>query len=108
MSETEDEAAGAAIPDSTASSLVVGIGASAGGIKAMQAFFSRVPTESGAAYVVILHLSPEHESNLPEVLQASSRLPVVRVTQAVRIIPDHVYVISPNTSLRMEDAMLTV
>ena len=93
---------------STAPRLVVGLGASAGGIKALQEFFARVPPDSGAAFVVVLHLSPEHESHLAEVLQVSARMPVVRATQTVRVEPNHVYVISPNTSLRMSDGHLTV
>ena len=88
--------------------LVVGLGASAGGIKALQEFFSNTPPHSGAAYVVILHLSPEHESRLSEVLQAVTEMPVLRVTQGTRIETDHIYVISPNTSLRIADDMLSV
>ena len=92
----------------TAPRLVVGLGASAGGIKALQEFFTRVPPDSGVAFVVVLHLSPEHESHLAEVLQVSARIPVVRATETLLVEPDHVYVISPNTSLRMADGHLTV
>ena len=67
-----------------------------------------MPPDSGAAFVVVLHLSPEHESHLAEVLQVSTRMPVVRATETIRVEPDHVYVISPNTSLRMADGHLTV
>ena len=88
--------------------LVVGLGASAGGIKALQDFFTRVPADSGAAFVVVLHLSPEHESHLAEVLQSSSRIPVVRATETLKVEQNHVYVISPNTSLRMADGHLMV
>ena len=56
----------------------------------------------------MLHLSPEHESHLAEVLQVSARIPVVRATETLLVEPDHVYVISPNTSLRMADGHLTV
>ena len=49
--------------------LVVGIGASAGGIQAIKRFFEHVPPDSGITYVVILHLSPEHDSQLAEILQ---------------------------------------
>ena len=56
--------------------LIVGLGASAGGIKALRAFFEHVTIDSGMAYVVILHLSPEYESRLPEVLQRSTSVPV--------------------------------
>jgi two-component system, chemotaxis family, CheB/CheR fusion protein len=88
--------------------LVVGLGASAGGIQALQGFFAHVPPDGGAAFVVILHLSPEHDSRLAEVLQASSRIPVTRVTETLALEANHVYVISPSTSLRMADGMLNV
>ena len=91
-----------------APSLVVGIGASAGGIAALQQFFTLIPPHSGVAYVVVLHLSPEHESRLSELLQLVTRMPVMQVTHTTRVEPDHVYVISPNTSLRMVDGNLTV
>jgi chemotaxis response regulator CheB len=94
--------------DAPASSLVVGLGASAGGVKALQEFFRHVPADLGAAYVVVLHLSPEHESRLAEVLQSAASIPVSRVNETVRVQRDHVYVISPNTSLRMADRLLTV
>ena len=88
--------------------LVVGLGASAGGIKALQEFFQGMPPDSGAAFVVVLHLSPEHESHLAEVLQVVTRMPVRRATETIRLEPDHIYVISPNTSLRIADGHLTV
>ena len=88
--------------------LIVGLGASAGGIKAFKQFFERVPAASGMAYVVILRLSPEHESHLAEVLQASSTIPVAQVHESVRIEPDHVYVIPPNKSLSMSDGVLVL
>src|SRR3954471_20822629 len=86
--------------------LVVGLGASAGGIRAFKEFFANVPPKSGMAYVVILHLSPEHESHLAEVLQSSTEMPVTQVQDAVRIEPDHVYVIPPNRSLAINDGHL--
>ncbi len=81
--------------------MVVGLGASAGGIRAFREFFENVPERSGMAYVVILHLSPDHDSQLAEVLQQSTRMPVTQVSERVRIEPDHVYVIPPNKSLSM-------
>jgi hypothetical protein len=88
--------------------LVVGLGASAGGIKAFKEFFANVPRESGMAYVVILHLSPEHESHLAEVLQSSTEMQVTQVQDAIRIEPNHVYVIPPNKSLAMSDGHLAI
>ena len=59
--------------------LIVGIGASAGGIQALQEFFNKVPADSGMAYVVILHLSPDHDSKLAEVLQEVTPLLLPRL-----------------------------
>ncbi len=88
--------------------MVVGLGASAGGIRALREFFGYVPERSGMAYVVILHLSPDHDSQLAEVLQQSTPLPVKQVTERVEIEPDHVYVIPPNKSLSLEDGSLVL
>ncbi len=82
--------------------LVVGIGASAGGIGALKQFFENVKPDSGMAYVVILHLSPEHESSLAEVLQFASKIPVTQVSERVRVAPNHVYVVPPNKSMTMD------
>jgi len=87
--------------------LVVGIGASAGGIKALKEFFSNVSETSGNVYVVILHLSPQHESQLAEILQLNSRIPVHRIENGrVKVEPNNVYVIPPNKSLLMHDGHL--
>jgi two-component system CheB/CheR fusion protein len=87
---------------------VVGIGASAGGINALKQFFTNVDVTSGAAYVVILHLSPDHDSRLAQVLQTATAMPVAQVTGSVAIEPDHVYVLSPNKSLTIADGHLSV
>ncbi|HEX6974525.1 MAG TPA: chemotaxis protein CheB, partial [Vicinamibacterales bacterium] len=104
MSSTTDPAAG----DPGKPTLVVALGASAGGITALQQFFGEMPPTSGMAFVVVLHLSPEHESRLSELLQRATTMPVMRVTAATEVRRDHVYVISPNTSLRMVDGVLAV
>ncbi len=88
--------------------LIVGLGASAGGIKAFRTFFEHVPADSGLAYVVVLHLSPEYESRLPEVLQRSALIPVTQVVDRVRVEPNHVYVLPPNQSLSMVDGHLAL
>jgi two-component system CheB/CheR fusion protein len=94
--------------DTSNNFLVVGIGASAGGIKALKEFFTHVQATSGMAYVVILHLSPEHESLLAEVLQQTALIPVTQVNGRVHIEPNHVYVIPPNQSLSMNDGHLVL
>ena len=91
---------------STEDFLVVGLGGSAGSIQSFREFFRNVPRDSGIAYVVILHLSPQHESHLAEVLQASSSIPVTQVVEGVTVEPNHVYVIPPNKSLALSDGSL--
>src|SRR5262245_14131689 len=86
--------------------LVTGIGASAGGLKALEQFFAHMPDGSGMAFVVIVHLSPEHESNLAELLQRHTTMPVRQVTEAEKVQPDHVYVIPPAKNLIMEDGSI--
>ena len=88
--------------------LVVGLGGSAGAISAFKEFFRHVPPRSGMAYVIILHLSPEYESHLAEVLQQATEMPVEQVNESVHVEPERVYVIPPNKSLTMSDGMLTL
>jgi len=80
---------------------VVGIGGSAGGIPAMQRFFNAMPNDSDMAFVVVLHLSPEHESALSEVLQTSTSMPVTQACDGELVRANHVYVIPPARHLSM-------
>ena len=87
-------------------SAVVGLGASAGGIAPLQHFFAEMPAGSGLAFVVVMHLSPEHESNLAAVLQQKTTMPVTQVTGPEKVQANHVYVIPPNNQLTIEDGHL--
>ena len=87
---------------------IVGIGASAGGLPALLRLFENMPRQSGMAFVVILHLSPKHESSADNVLQRATSMPVLQVTAPVRLEPDHIYVIAPNVQLSMVDGYLSV
>jgi len=87
---------------------VVGIGASAGGLGALQKLLKTLPPQPGMAFVVVMHLSPEHESSLGPILQRSGPLPVHTVTTEVPIEVDNVYVISPALKLVMSDGKLRV
>jgi two-component system CheB/CheR fusion protein len=87
-------------------SAVVGLGASAGGVAVLQQFFSDMSPESGLAFVVVMHLSPEHESNLASVIAQKTRMPVMQVNEPVKVKPDHVYVIPPNNQLTFEESTL--
>ncbi|MDB5796951.1 MAG: signal transduction histidine kinase with CheB and CheR [Paucimonas sp.] len=87
---------------------VVGIGASAGGIQALLRFFEAMPADNGMAFVIVLHLSPRHESNVAHILQDKTRMPVSQVTQTVPIEPNNVYIIPPTKELLMNDGALQV
>ncbi len=85
---------------------VVGIGASAGGLAALRAFFSKVPADCGVAFVVVVHLSPEHKSHFASVLQPYVAMPVQQVLETVALEPNRVYVIPPNANLNTIDTHL--
>ncbi len=85
---------------------VVGIGASAGGLSALKAFFAQVPPNSQLAFVVVVHLSPEHESHLPELIRADAALPVEQVAHDTPLRAGHIYVIPPGRNLNTIDTHL--
>ncbi|GLC25122.1 GAF domain-containing protein [Roseisolibacter agri] len=85
---------------------VVGIGASAGGLAALKAFFRHVPADSGLAYAVVVHLAPDHESHLAELLQPHVRMPVQQVAESTALAPNRVYVIPPGRNLSAVDTHL--
>lgn len=87
---------------------VVGIGASAGGLQAVKAFFEHMPKDCGMAFVVVLHLSPDHQSVADKIIQESTGLPVVQINGTTPIEKNHVYVISPAQRLMMNDGYLGV
>ncbi len=85
---------------------IVGLGGSAGGIQALRDFFQVMPADSGLVFVVVLHLSPEHVSTLPELLQRATAMPVVQAADGVKVEANHVYVIPPGTELKSTDGHL--
>lgn len=85
---------------------IVAIGASAGGLSALRQLFSRVPSDSGLAFVVVMHLSPEHESHLEQLLQPHVKMPVQQVTETVALERNRVFVIPPNANLDAIDTHL--
>ncbi|MDO5111832.1 MAG: CheR family methyltransferase [Clostridia bacterium] len=80
---------------------IVGIGASAGGLEALQAFFAALPPDTGVPYIVIQHLSPDYKSLLCEILSKSTALPVTQVENGMEVLPDHVYVIAPGQTMKV-------
>ncbi len=82
-----------------APSFIVGIGASAGGLEALEKFFINAPRESGLAYVVVQHLSPDFRSLMDELLARHTRLPIQLVEDGMTVLPDHVYLIPPKKEM---------
>src|SRR5882724_10297219 len=87
---------------------LVGLGGSAGAIPALQAFFKAVPTDSGVAYVVILHLASEHESTLAQVLQHCTSMPVVQVKDSRQVEANTVYVIAPGKAIKTVNGRISL
>jgi two-component system CheB/CheR fusion protein len=85
--------------------LIVGIGASAGGVEAFQKFFSQLPPESGLAFVVIQHLDPHHASILVDLLARFTPKRVLEARGGAPVEADHVYVLRPGQVLRMQSGV---
>ena len=85
---------------------IVGMGASAGGLEALEQFFQNMPKDSGMAFVVIQHLDPTHVGFLPELLQRKTDMKVMQVTDNLQAKPNHVYVIPPNRSMSVLNGYL--
>ena len=85
---------------------IIAIGASAGGLEALKAFFEGSPVEDTNAYVVIQHLSPDYKSMMGELLKKSTGLPIVEVSEGMEVLPGHVYLIPPVNNLILQDGFL--
>ncbi len=85
---------------------IIGIGASAGGLEALDQFLSNVPEKSGMAFIVIQHLDPTQKGMLPELLQRITGMKVYQVTDRIRVMINSVYVIPPNTSMSILNGVL--
>ena len=85
---------------------IVGIGASAGGLEALEQFFSNMSITSGMSFVVIQHLDPTHKGLLRELIQRTTKMPVFTVTDALMVKPDSVYIIPPNNSMSILNGRL--
>jgi two-component system, chemotaxis family, CheB/CheR fusion protein len=85
---------------------IVGLGASAGGLEALEKFFSRLPAEPGLALVIVQHLDPDRPSIMPELLSKVTTMPVEHVRDWTHTEIDHVYIIPPNTTLTLEGITL--
>src|SRR5208337_2240393 len=94
------------IRSSDAPFVVVGVGASAGGLEALSDLLANLPANTGMAVVVVHHLDPQHESKLSNLLSRVTDLPVLEATQDLAVQPDHVYVIPRNMTMTIAQGVL--
>lgn len=87
---------------------VVGVGASAGGLKSLQQFFTHMPADSGAAFVVIQHLDPTQESILPELIQKCTSMKTMQAGNLMKVQPDCIYVAPSNKSVAISGGVLSL
>ncbi|MCY7291889.1 MAG: chemotaxis protein CheB, partial [Ferruginibacter sp.] len=85
---------------------VVGIGASAGGLDAFKKLLTAIPEDSGMAYVLVQHLHPGHESFLTAILQKVTKIPVIEISDNIKVLPNHIYTIPSNKMLIANDGKL--
>jgi two-component system CheB/CheR fusion protein len=82
---------------------IVGVGASAGGLEAFSSMVRALPPKPGFALVLVQHLAPQHESALPTLLTSYTTMPVLQVTDGMRVEPNHLYVTPPNVQMGLTD-----
>ena len=85
---------------------IIGIGASAGGLEALELFLKNVPFSSGMAFVIVQHLDPTHKGIMAELLQRSTPMPVEQITDDLVVKKNHVYIIPPNKDLTLFHGVL--
>ena len=86
--------------------LIVGIGASAGGLEAFRTFFTHMPADTGMAFVLVQHLAPDHKSMLVDLLSASTKMPVIEAADGLEIQANRLFVIPPNATLTVQAGRL--
>src|SRR6266404_2397934 len=118
MEERQEQSAGQPVPQTGAVAPadvaqraylpfpVVGIGASAGGVEALEVFLDGARADSGMAFVVVQHLSPEHQSLMAEILSRHTSMPVIQIRDGMAIAANHVYVIAPGFTLTLQQGHL--
>jgi two-component system CheB/CheR fusion protein len=85
---------------------IVGIGASAGGLEAFSQLLKHLPIDTGMGFVLIQHLSPDHKSQLSEILARTTQMPVLEVQDCMIVEPNHVYIIPPNSKMTLAQNLL--
>jgi two-component system, chemotaxis family, CheB/CheR fusion protein len=87
---------------------IIGIGASAGGLEALRGLFSAIPENTGAGFVVVQHLDPTHDSLMAELLNKYAKFPVIQVEDGMRVAPNRLHVIPPNSEMTISNGVLSL
>ena len=85
---------------------IVGIGASAGGLNAFTQLLKALSIDTGMAFVLVQHLDPKHVSLLPDLIKRTTTMPVIEISDNLRVEPNHIYVIPPTHSLALLHGVL--
>ncbi len=85
---------------------IVGLGASAGGLEALEVFFSNTPSNSNMAFIVIQHLSPKHKSIMSSLLAKSTQMPVNEIESGMKIEPNCIYLNPPDKNVVIQNGKL--
>ena len=86
--------------------LIVGMGASAGGLEAFKEFFEAMPDAPGMAFVLVQHLDPTHKSLMVSLLKNHTKMSVTQVLDNTKVVPNHVYIIPPNKDMAIFNGVL--
>ncbi|MEM8865339.1 MAG: chemotaxis protein CheB [Planctomycetota bacterium] len=85
---------------------IVGVGASAGGLDAIERLFDNMPADTGMAFVIVQHLSPDFKSLMDELLSRHTSMPIHRVEDGMQVEPDHIYLIPPKKNMVLSEGKL--
>src|SRR3954451_6271683 len=103
--DTRDEQT---VPPRPTEGRIVGIGASAGGLEALEQLFDALPADTGMAFVVVQHLSPDFRSLMDELISRHSEMPVVIAEDNLPVLANHIYVMPPRKQMIIRDRHLVL
>lgn len=106
MQSNTDEPESSILDNQEAPKFIIGVGASAGGLDALQKFFQYMPAHSGLTFVVVQHLSPDFRSLMDELLARHTEIPIHRVTSNMPVVANAIYLIPPRQNMTLDNGHL--
>jgi two-component system CheB/CheR fusion protein len=86
---------------------IAALGASAGGLEALETFFKHMPADAGIAFIIVQHLAPDHETALPELVGRCTEMPVEQAKNNMQVVPNRVYIIPPQRDVDRQEGRST-